>query len=42
MQKFFIKNVSAFIKKVNHDGETGFELSQDIQTVINLYRRKSL
>ena len=40
--KLFLLKKRDFIKKVNHDGETGFELSQDIQTVINLYRRKSL
>ena len=40
--KLFLLKKRDFIKKVNHDEETGFELSQDIQSVINLYRRKCL
>ena len=31
-----------FIKQVNHEEETTFEIPQDIQAVINIYRRKSL
>ena len=40
--KLFLLKKKDFIKKVNHDEETGFELPQDIQSVINLYRRKCL
>ena len=40
--KLFLLKKRDFIKKVNHDEETGFELSQDIQSVISLYGRKCL
>lgn len=40
--KLFLLKKKDFIKQTNLDNETGFELPQDIQSVINLYRRKSL
>lgn len=40
--KLFLLKKKDFIKQVNHDDETEFELPQDIQSVINLYRRKCL
>ena len=40
--KLFLLKKRDFIQNVNHDEETGFELSQDMQSVINLYRRKCL
>ncbi len=40
--KVFLLKKKDFIKHVNHYDETGFELPQDIQSVINLYRRKCL
>lgn len=40
--KLFLLKKKDFIKQVNHDEETGFELPQDIQSVIKLYRRKCL
>lgn len=40
--KLFLLKKRDFIKKVNHDEETGFELSPDILSVISLYGRKCL
>ena len=40
--KLFLLKKKVFIKQTNLDDETGFELPQDIQSVINLYRRKCL
>lgn len=42
MVKLFLVKKKEFIKQVNHEEETAFEIPQDIQAVINIYRRKSL
>ena len=40
--KLFLLKKKEFIKQVNHEEETGFEIPEDIQNIIYIYRRKSL
>lgn len=40
--KFFLLKKKAFIKQINHEDETGFEIPVDIQNIIQIYRRKTL
>ena len=40
--KLFLLKKKEFIKQVNHEYESIFEVPQDIQSVINIYRRKCL
>lgn len=40
--KIFLLKKKEFIKQVNHEDDSAFEIPQDIQSVINLYRRKCL
>ncbi len=40
--KLFLLKKKEFIKQINHEEETGFEIPEDIQNIIRIYRRKSL
>jgi len=40
--KLYLLKKKEFIKQKNNDDETSFEMPQNIQSVINLYRRKTL
>ena len=40
--KLFLLKKKEFIKQINHEEETGFEIPADIQNIIHIYRRKSL
>lgn len=40
--KLFLQKKKEFIKEKNHEDDTSFEIPQDIQNIIQLYRRKSL
>lgn len=40
--KLFLQKKKEFIKEKNHEDDTSFEIPQDIQNIIHLYRRKSL
>ena len=40
--KIFLLKKQEFIKQINHEEETGFEIPVDIQNIINKYRRKTL
>ena len=40
--KLYLLKKKEFIKQKNNDDENRFEMSQNIQSVINLYRRKTL
>ena len=40
--KLFLQKKNEFIKEKNHEDDTSFEIPQDIQNIIRLYRRKSL
>lgn len=40
--KLFLLKKKEFIKQINHEEETGFEIPADIQNIIHKYRRKSL
>lgn len=40
--KLFLLKKKEFIKQINHEEETGFELPTDIQNIIHINRRKSL
>ena len=40
--KIFLLKKKEFIKQVNHEDGAVFEIQQDIQSVINLYRKKCL
>ena len=40
--KLFLLKKKEFIKQKNHEDESSFEMPQDIQSIIYLYRRKTL
>lgn len=40
--KLFILKKKDFLKNINNDESSEFEIPKDIQTVINIYRRKTL
>ncbi len=40
--KLFILKKKDFLKKINNEESSEFEIPKDIQTVINIYRRKTL
>lgn len=40
--KLFLQKKKEFIKEKNQEDDTSFEIPQDIQNIIQLYRRKSL
>ena len=40
--KLFLQKKKEFIKEKNHEDDTSFEIPQDIQNIIQFYRRKSL
>ena len=40
--KLFLLKKKEFIKQINHEEETGFEIPADIQNIIHVYRRKLL
>lgn len=40
--KLFLLKKKEFIKQKNHEDESSFEIPQDIQNIIYLYRRKTL
>lgn len=40
--KLFLLKKKEFIKQKNHENESSFEMPQDIQSIIYLYRRKTL
>ena len=40
--KLFLQKKKEVIKEKNHEDDTSFEIPQDIQNIIQLYRRKSL
>lgn len=40
--KLFLLKKAEFIKQINNEAESSFEIPADIQSVINIYRRKCL
>lgn len=40
--KIFLLKKKKFIKTQNHEDDYSFEIPQDVQNIINLYRRKTL
>ena len=40
--KLFLLKKSEFIKQINNEAESSFEIPDNIQKIINIYRRKSL
>lgn len=40
--KLFLLKKQEFIKQINHEEETSFEIPVDIQNIVYLYRRKTL
>lgn len=40
--KLFLLKKKDFIKQINHEEDTGFEIPADIQNIIHIYRRESL